>query len=162
MSDAKDIEAGAGAPAAESRVTNRFVRQHEELSLLAKDLLKNLDTNAITKDPTIVRRALATFSGKLRVHAAMEQEALYPRLLASDDLEVRGKAEDLLAEVGDLYELFFKHLGRWNDAVAIKGDPETFCRETMQLLYRLKVRMKRENEELYPMAERASSKRSSA
>lgn len=138
---------------ASGTVTHRFVRQHEELSVVAKELMKHLDSVRIAEDPAPVRRMLASFSGKLRVHAAMEQEALYPRLLASSDSAVRDKANELLEEVGDLYELFFRHLSKWSDGPLIRSDAEGFCRETMQLFHRLKVRMKRENEELYPMVD---------
>ncbi|MFO0619626.1 MAG: hemerythrin domain-containing protein [Polyangiaceae bacterium] len=144
-------------PRASGRVTARFVRQHEELSVVAKELLKSLDSIKIAEDPSTVRRMLATFSGKLRVHAAMEEEALYPRLLASTDPGVRDKARELLDEIGGLYDQFFQHLGKWSDGAAIKADPEGFCRDTMALLFRLKVRMKRENEELYPMVDGPSA-----
>lgn len=147
-SERGQLAAGAGG-----RVTARFVRQHEDLSAVGKELVAHLDSTKIAHDPSTIRRLLAAFSGKLRVHAAMEQEALYPRLLANSDPAIRDKAQALLDEVGGLYELFFKHLARWSDAAAIKEDPEGFCRETMQLLHRLKVRMQRENEELYPLVD---------
>jgi hypothetical protein len=136
--------------------TLRFQRQHDELLALAKTLLESLDTRALETDPTVARRALAVFAGRLRVHAAMEQEALYPRLLASTNQVVADKARELLEEIGPLYDQFFKHLDVWSHATAIKSDPEAFCRETMALLYRLRVRMKRENEELYPLADAAA------
>jgi len=160
MSDSSNnpIRAGARAGARpESTLgatTSRFARQHEELILLAKELVMALDTRTLSADPNPVRRLLAAFSGRLRVHAAMEQEALYPRLLASSDPEVVAKATELLDEIGDIYRIFFTHLGRWSDADMIKDDPESFCRDTMALLHRLRVRMKRETEELYPLADR--------
>ncbi|MBK6520447.1 MAG: hemerythrin domain-containing protein [Polyangiaceae bacterium] len=131
----------------------RFARQHSELSQLAKDVLRALDTRTLEIDPTPARRALAVFAGRLRVHAAMEQDALYPSLLASGDPSVVAKARELLDEVGDLYEAFFAHQKRWADAAAIRADAETFCRDTMMLFARLRVRMKRENDELYPLAD---------
>jgi hypothetical protein len=155
-SEARRAEGGPVPPSPSSTrgpATGRFVRQHEELSVVAKELMKNLDSIKIAEDPSTVRRMLATFSGKLRVHAAMEEEALYPRLLASADLAVRDKAQELLDEIGGIYDQFFQHLGKWSDGATIKADSEGFCRETMALLYRLKVRMKRENEELYPMVD---------
>ncbi len=136
-----------------AQVTLRFVHQHEQLTLLGKELLRALDTRTLVADPSPVRRLLAEFSGRLRVHAAMEQEALYPRLLASSDARVSRKAQELLDEVGDLYNAFFSHLRRWPDAASIQADPEGFCRDTMQLLHRLRLRMKRENDELYPLVE---------
>ena len=42
------------------------------------------------------------------------------------------------------------------DAASIQADPAEFSRRTMQTLYRLRVRMKREDEELYPLVEEAA------
>ena len=144
---------GTESTARQGAVTQRFSRQHAELIDLAKELLKQLDTRTLARDARPARRALAAFSGRLRVHAAMEQDALYPRLLSSTDQQVAGKAQALLAEVGDIYQSFFEHLARFPDAPSIEREPEHFSRETMQFLHRLRLRMKRENDELYPLVE---------
>jgi hypothetical protein len=140
-----------------SSLTARFARQHLELGRLAKLLLAELDTRTLAVDASHARRSLATFSGQLRVHAAMEQEALYPRLLASSEASVVAKAQSLLADVGTVYEAFFDYLKAYPDAASIEADPAEFSRRTMQTLYRLRVRMKREDDELYPLVEQVSS-----
>ncbi len=143
-----------GSPgAARARPTERFARQHGEIVALSKTLVRELDTRRLAADPSGARRALATFAGRLRVHAAMEEEALYPRLLASSDEQVVAKARELLDELGPIYQTFFAFLAKWREAAAIQADPEGFCRETMQHLYRLKLRLERENTELYPLVE---------
>lgn len=142
--------------------TDRFVRQHEELMLLGKALGRELDTRTIAEDPSRVRRALAAFSGKLRIHAAMEQQALYPRLLASDDAAVAGKARALESEIGPLYQSFFDYLATWSAPGAIQNEMEGFCRETMLQLYQLSTRMKRENRELYPLVDALDTRSTAA
>jgi hypothetical protein len=136
-----------------ARQTARFARQHEEIVELSKALVQTLDTRALAQDPGAARRALATFAGRLRVHAAMEQEALYPRLLASESPHVAAKAQELLDEIGPIYQAFFAFLARWSESARIQADPETFCRETTAELHRLARRLRRENEELYPMVD---------
>lgn len=143
----------AKRPVGSSRQTARFARQHEEIIALSKALVRELDTRALGVDPTSARRALATFAGRLRVHSAMEQDALYPRLLASSDPKVAAKARELLDELGTIYESFFAFLRKWRESGTIKEDPEGFCRETMMELHRLKLRLRRETEELYPMVD---------
>jgi hypothetical protein len=133
--------------------TDRFSRQHAELAQLAKALVKELDTRAIAADPSKVKRALALFTGKLRVHAAMEQQALYPRLFASPEPAVSAKARALFDEVGGLYDGFFGYLATWTAAGAVEADVEGFCRETMRQLFQLGARMKREDKELYPLVD---------
>ncbi len=133
--------------------TERFERQHAELVSLAKAVAAELDTRRLSVDPSAARRALAAFTGKLRVHAAMEQDALYPRLLASENPDVAKKARELDAEVGTLYATFFTYLERWSSAESIKAAPEDFGRETMMQLHLLGQRMKREDRELYPLVD---------
>ena len=86
----------------------------------------------------------------------MEQEALYPRLLAASEPHIVAKAQALLEDVGTVYDAFFDYLKAYPDAASIQADPAEFSRRTMQTLYRLRVRMKREDEELYPLVEEAA------
>ena len=145
----------ASTPASAS-LTARFARQHDELGRLAKALLAELDTRTLAVDASRARRSLATFSGQLRVHAVMEQEALYPRLLAASEPHIVAKAQALLEDVGTVYDAFFDYLKAYPDAASIQADPAEFSRRTMQTLYRLRLRMKREDEELYPLVEEAA------
>lgn len=137
--------------------TRRFSEQHEELIRLGTALLALLDPRELARDPTAARSALAAFSGTLRVHAAMEEGALYPRLLASPDPSVAAKARELLEEVGTLYAEFFAFRERWSSTEGIQRTPEAFCQETTAMLRRLQRRMKREAEELYPLVEGSAS-----
>lgn len=131
----------------------RFRRQHEELMALAAKLFPELVPAKLAADPTEARRLMARFRGLLLVHAAMENEALYPRLLEHPRADVREIATKLLAEVGTLYDGVNQHALRWPDAAAIQRDPTSFVRETMDLLKTLGRRMARENHELYPLAD---------
>jgi iron-sulfur cluster repair protein YtfE (RIC family) len=137
------------------RPTERFRRQHRELQQLAK----TLTTVAVTPgaDSREIRRHLATFAGKLRVHAAMETEALYPELLASTDAEVKGRAQRLFDEVGGLYDHFDGFIAQWDDPAAIDARRIRFRIELLRTLAILGRRMIKENRELYPMIDRAVS-----
>ncbi len=134
-----------------SSLTARFERQHVELGRLAKRLVAELDTRGLSLDASSARRSLASFSGTLRVHSAMEQEALYPRLLGSSEPQVALKAKALLADLGTVYDAFFNYLKAFPDAASSQADPAEFSRRTFQTLHRLRMRMKREDEELYPL-----------
>ena len=131
----------------------RFRRQHEELMNIAAKLFPELVPAKIATDPTEARRLMARFRGLLVVHAAMENEALYPRLLEHPRAEVRDVAKKLLAEVGSLYDGVHVHAERWSDAAAMQRDPSAFVRDTLELLKLLGRRMVRENQELYPLAD---------
>lgn len=132
--------------------TERFRRQHAELAELAGALSKQLATQRL--DPGAAQHALAQIAGKLKVHAAMENEALYPRLLSHDDAHVRATAGRFATEFGDVYELFLEFRGRWPDAAAIARAPADFSAQAHGAFVLLGERIKAENAELYEMVDR--------
>lgn len=135
------------------RPTERFRRQHKELVKLAGELMQVLDAETLAERPEEACRRLARFTGKLKVHAAMENAALYPRLLESEHAAVRNEARRLFLEVGELYDHFASYSERWCSAAAVQADPACFSTETVSLLQRLGQRMMRENEDLYPLVD---------
>ena len=133
--------------------THRFRRQHGELQGLAQKLLLLAVTPGV--EARELQRLLARFAGKLRVHAAMETEALYPTLLRSPDPKVRGKAEGLHAELGSLYGTFDEFEARWTDGAAIDAQRIRFRIDLVRVMAILARRMVKENRELYPLADEA-------
>lgn len=145
------------APEQSTSPTERFRRQHEELASLSAEILERVAAPAaeLAADAGHVRRLVARFAGKLAVHASMENEALYPRLLAHRDPEVRAKATALFDEVGALYASFGGYRERWPTIDAIERDPAAFAKDTRRVLKVLWSRMMRENDELYPLVDGA-------
>ena len=133
--------------------TDRFRRQHEELQALGLQIADKLARATLATEASLVRRLVAQFAGKLAVHASMENEALYPRLLQHDDPRVRERARSLFDDVGTIYATFGDYAKRWPTAASIEADPRAFARETREVLRVLAFRMMRENDELYPLVE---------
>jgi hypothetical protein len=141
-------------PAAESATScDRFRRQHEDLKNLGVEIASKLSRKTIVEEAANVRRLVAKFAGKLTVHASMENEALYPRLLDHPDPAVRARATELFDEVGALYGTFHDYAARWPTVAAIQADGPGFIKETREILFRLALRMTRENDELYPLVD---------
>jgi len=138
-------------PAASS--CDRFRRQHEELKNLGIEIASKLSRRTIVEEAANVRRLVAKFAGKLTVHASMENEALYPRLFEHSDPAVRARAKALFDEVGDLYATFHDYAARWPTVAAIEANGPDFVKETREILFRLAIRMTKENDELYPLVD---------
>ncbi len=140
-----------------SRPTDNFRRQHEELATLGTELLQRLAEPAeeVAKNAGELRRSMARFAGKLSVHASMENEALYPRLLEHADPNVRNTARALFDEVKGIYSGFGAFTKRWPSTESIVADPATYARESKKVLKTLWMRMVRENDELYPLVDDA-------
>jgi hypothetical protein len=134
--------------------SDRFRRQHEELFELALGVDNALDSSAFPGNARDVRRMMARLKGKLVVHSTMENDALYPRLFQHADASVRAKAHALFEELGGIYDAFTGHHAKWNSVEAIEADPSGYVRDTRAIFDKLRLRMERENHELYPMADR--------
>ncbi|MBI2393346.1 MAG: protein kinase [Deltaproteobacteria bacterium] len=159
-SDATVLASSAGlarpppAPTSSRSPTDNFRRQHEELARLGAEIIAALETD-VAAHAAHVRRLVARFAGKLSMHATMENEALYPRLLAHRDASVSGRAKALYDEVSTLYASFGTYAKRWPDSASIEADPAAFTKDTRRVLAILSARMRRENDELYPLVDRA-------
>ncbi len=137
--------------------TEKFRRQHAELAAEAKAIGARLrSSETLREDAAELRASMARFLGRLRVHAAMEDGALYPELLAHPDPEVRSAAQGLLDRVGTVYAHFDAYARRWLEGDAIERDPEGFARETADAFAVLRRRMAEEHAQLYPLADRAA------
>jgi len=135
--------------------TETFRRQHAELATLAFDIKNRLSVEEIERDPRGIRTSLARFGGKLRVHARMENEALYPDLMTHRDERIRREASRLLDEVGTLYAMFDRLEQRWATAEALAGAPREFILDVLACFDQLGRRMSVENKTLYQLADAA-------
>jgi serine/threonine protein kinase len=137
--------------------TDNFRRQHEELAKLGADLLQRLSEppESVKANASELRRMMARFAGKLSVHASMENEALYPRLLEHRDQRIRDKARTLFDEVKNIYSSFGIFTKRWPTTESIESDPAAYAKDSKKVLKTLWMRMVRENDELYPLVDAA-------
>jgi len=132
-----------------------FRRQHADLLALAAEIGGRLTPERVAAEAAEVRRLLAQFAGKLNVHARMENDALYPRLLEHADQAVRRQAEELLSEVDGVYDAFGALLKAWPTAASIAAAPSDFIRQATKVFRVLGKRMLREEHQLYPLVEAA-------
>lgn len=136
--------------------TAKFRRQHAELIELAREVAGLLDPAGLEQDATDMRRQLARFLGKLKVHAAMEDGALYPELLAHPSPAIREEARRLEGGLAPLYGRF-DALGRdWLGPGEIEAAPARFVVELTEGFSALRHRMSEEHAHLYPLVAKAS------
>jgi len=136
--------------------SDSFRRQHAELAALAVDIRNRLSVEEVERDARGIRTALARFGGKLRMHARMENEALYPDLMTHRDETVRHQATRLLDEVGTLYARFDELERRWPTADELGKQPREFILDVIACFESLGRRMSIENKTLYPLADAAA------
>lgn len=81
-------------------ITSNLRRQHTEILALASEI-----RGALQQDPAgieSIEKLLPALTGKIKIHLAMEDNALYPLLLDAAEAETRRLAADYLNEMGIL------------------------------------------------------------
>ncbi len=136
--------------------TDLFRRQQEEIITVAGELIPYLrDVRLLMDESREVRRILTAMLGKLNLHLDWEDRSLYPRMLGSEDTQVRMTAKRLQFEMCGFGEALLAHNASWS-AAAIAEDPAGFSLETRRMLGALGKRIKAENAQLYPLLEKAA------
>jgi Hemerythrin HHE cation binding domain. len=133
-------------------ITSNLRRQHLEILGLISEIDEALSANPPVIEET--GKLLAAFTGRINIHLAMEDKALYPKFLSSEEAKIREIAEDFIFEMGDLRKVFGDYHNKWNSNLKIKDQFGEFSRETQTILGALTKRIKREEQELYDVADR--------
>lgn len=130
--------------------TEKFRVQHDEILALAGSITKMLEG----KEPDVlaVRKQVSLLAGKVNFHLAMEDKALYPRLMERKGTRADAMASRFMAEMGGLAEVFGNYTTKWQPS-AIRADLPGFATETRKVFGALAKRIERENRELYPLAD---------
>ena len=132
--------------------TDKFKAQHHEILMIAKEMSAEMKGKS---DPSVLRKQLSNLAGKLNFHLAMEDQALYPRLMDRKDSDAKVMARKFMDEMGGLGKVFGTYNDKWQ-LTAIRNDLAGFQAETQAVFSALTKRIARENTELYPLADRAS------
>ncbi len=129
--------------------TDNYRVQHSEMLEVATLISKKLDAQRLSQDAAEVRTLLSKLLGKLKMHLAAEDKALYPQLLSSGNIAAKQLAQRFIDEMGGIGEVVNKYSKKWPSPIAIQKDANTFVAETKALFGALSNRIDKENNELY-------------
>ena len=130
-------------------VTKRLRDQHDQLLEFVSLISTKLNADELAKDAREVNQLLFTMLGKLSVHLAAEDHALYLRLLNHSDEEIRSMAKQYVDEMGGLGKVVNVYKNKWLNHADIRRDPKTFIEETKSIFSALGKRIEKENNELF-------------
>ena len=129
--------------------------QHGAAEEMAAAIMSRIAGYRDEYDAIPIARMIGKLNALLRVHFAYEDTILYPLMMASGDGEAAATAHLFATESGSLAPQFEDFARRFSGPTAIDSMFESFREEAMVLLAALAARIERENDLLYPMAERA-------
>ena len=102
-------------------------------------------------DPNEIGKHIAQLSGLIGVHLTMEDKVMYPKLLSHPDEKIRQIARRFKDEMGGLVHAWKEYSSKWMLARNIKDDFSGFNDETDKVFTALRERVRREDNELYPL-----------
>jgi len=118
-----------------------------------RDLVSRMPEGTAAPVEEQVRPVLIKLTGLLAAHLKLEDDHLYPAMLANIDPEVRARAELFQTEMGGLSEAFGRFSDRWIAPRAISADPAGFARDWGGIRSALDGRMDREDRDLYALVD---------
>ena len=129
--------------------------QHDSALAMAERLLELVDNYQAGASAYPILMQFNRLFGLLRVHLAQEDVGLYAILGKSNDRHIARTAQQFAMEMGGLgasLETFARH---WSCSASIAVRIDEFREEVHELVLALAVRIERENQFLYPLAEAA-------
>jgi iron-sulfur cluster repair protein YtfE (RIC family) len=134
-------------------------RQHVCAEEMAVGLLELIASYRDEYDAIGIARRIGKLNALLRVHFAIEDSTLYPAMISGADREAAALAFQFSEEMGALAATVEDFARRWSGPSAIAAVFDEFRDEATALLAALGARMERENDLLYPLAERSLTAR---
>ncbi|TAN67556.1 MAG: hemerythrin domain-containing protein [Magnetospirillum sp.] len=138
------------------RKTNNYRKHHDDLRAVVGRLEPMLNVAGVTADPAAVSAVVRDLFGKFSVHLAIEDSTLYPKYAAHTDARLRQVALSFQTEMGNLSTRFDAYKHAWAGPLAIGRDPAAFVAATREILTLLKARVKREEDSLYDLIDKAA------
>lgn len=131
---------------------DKFKQQHVDiLQRIAQ--LRKLTQAGIAEHAQEIADGIISFSAIIKLHLAVEDQALYPALQRSGDPELVRMGHQYQHDMGPIAQAFDGFARRWNTAERLRTDPEGFRTDANDVLRRIHERMQRENREFYPRIE---------
>ena len=131
---------------------HKFKDQHSDILRRIASLRALTQTGVAANAPAIAE-GIIKMSVVIKLHLAVEDQALYPTLQRSEDAELiqlgRMYQNDMVP-LARAYDVFAR---RWNTAQRLQDDAEGFRADANNVLRLLHARIQRENLEFYPRIE---------
>ena len=128
--------------------------QHDALEEYAADLLGETERFADHGDGYAISIKLSRFLSHLRAHLRQEDRYLYPRMMAHEQHAVAQTARRFFDEMGRLAADMERFAETYRTSREIQADYPGFRQALYRLIGLLAERIKRENNELFPLAAR--------
>ncbi|MBV2208511.1 MAG: hemerythrin domain-containing protein [Thermomonas sp.] len=117
------------------------------------NLLRNLSRSGVRENAPQISELITGTASRIKFHLAAEERVLYPTLADAGDSRVATLGARYQKEMQGLAGAFTDFVNQWRVPSRLAADPDGFRRDANTVLRALFERLKREEVELYPVAE---------
>lgn len=114
---------------------------------------RTLSQASIGENAERIGEAIVSTASLIKFHLAAEDQVIYPRLAKSGRPEVAALSARYQNEMRGITEAFGHFVTQWRVPARLETDQEGFRRDANTVLRALYERLRREDIELYPVAE---------
>lgn len=132
------------------------LRNEHDLLLGIADELEQAISAGVPDDLTPLFLILSRFNQLLQVHLVREDDVLYPAIIRGRDTEAAAVATRFQEDLGSLATEIEAFDRKWVGGQISTCWPD-FCEDVTGVVKKLRMRIERENEELYPLIERRAA-----
>lgn len=129
----------------------KLKQQHDEIIKNITKLSLFLNDNDLINNSAKIIEYLKLIASSIKLHLVLEDKILYPELLKHDNPVIKKLAQKFIDEIGGLKKFFIDYINKWKTSDKIKSSPTIFKKESNNIFSALATRIKRENEELFPL-----------
>lgn len=138
--------------------TDELRRQHDAATQLMAGITGQIGVYRGPGEAYLLTLGIAQLLGLLRNHLTQEDEHLYPELINSHSPRTAALARRFAREMGDLAMHLEEYALHWSTSAAISAYFDEFREETITIFTSLNTRIRRENRQLYPLADRLAGR----
>ena len=131
---------------------DKFKHQHVDI-LGSIDTLRNLAKAGAANNATEIARLIVAMSSTIKLHLAVEDQALYPALQRGTDVDLARMGQRYQQEMGSIARAYEGFSRRWNRPESVRRAERDFRDDANRVLRMVHERMQRENREFYPRIE---------
>lgn len=131
--------------------TANLERQHQDHLELISKITIHKSEEEVRDNAGHISLLLSQLAGKLKVHAIVEDQFLYPALKNHANPKVKTMAQAFHNEMGGLAKIFEEFKNDFMTPKEISNHPGDFLVQSQKVLIALSNRIAKENKELYPL-----------
>lgn len=115
--------------------------------------LRELSRSGVRENALKISELITGTASRIKFHLAAEERVLYPTMAAVGDARVAVLGERYQNEMQGIAQAFADFVTQWRVPSRLAADPDGFRNDANTVLRALFDRLKREEVELYPIAE---------